>query len=209
MSAPLVPKPPAELETLRDKKASGRLEPSLFDALLADPALPVDKAALEIAVRDMRRWTRRYIKPLARVVSLVSVFFIVALKRLLPFQFRWHAAIDVLCLWFMRRFVSKQAAYSLIRHFVVETQLINFVILNSGDADLPLCQLEPSQLADMGERTVIRHDENIYHLVLALGRSEKADVLRARPHDELDFSGLEVPEIDVEEGRRRWLSLDI
>lgn len=197
-------KPPAPAAPPRD-----RGNPSVYEALLADPLCPVDKEALAVATRDLQRWTRRYLKPLARGLSLASVVVITALKRLVPIPFRWHGAIDVLCLWFTRRFVSNEAISSLIRHFIVETQLINFVLRNAGDPDLPLSDLEPARLAEMGDRTVIRHDLNIYNFVIDLGRSEKADVLRARPHGELDFEGLEVPDIDTEPQRRRWLSLDI
>jgi hypothetical protein len=186
-----------------------RANPDPFEAMLKDPGLGLDKDALAYAVRDMRRWTRRYVKPLVRVLSLTTVFFIVVLKRLLPFQFRAHGLIDVLCIWFMRRFVSTDAAYSLIRHFIIETNLINFVARNCGADDVLDTDLKPDALAKMGDRTVMRHDINIYNLVLDLGESESADVLSRRPLEALDFSMLDVPDIDVEAQRRRWLELDI
>lgn len=189
--------------------ARDRGNPDPFETMLKDPGLGLDKEALAVAVRDMRRWTRRYVKPVARWLSLVSVFLIVALKRVLPFQFRAHGLIDTLCIWFMRRFVSAEAAYSLIRHFVIETNLINFVAKNCGADDVLTTDLKPDALAKMGDRTVIRHDINIYNLVLDLGESKSADVLSRRPLEALDFSMLTVPDIDVEAGRRRWLELDI
>lgn len=189
--------------------ARDRSNPDLFEAMLKDPGLGLDKEALAVAVRDMRRWTRRYIKPVARWLSLVSVWLIVALKRVLPFQFRAHGLIDTLCIWFMRRFVSAEAAYSLIRHFVIETNLINFVAKNCGADDVQTTDLKPDALRKMGDHTVIQHDLNIYNLVLDLGESKTADVLSRRPLEELDFSMLTVPEIDVERERKRWLELDI
>ncbi len=186
-----------------------RSNPDPFEAMLKDPGLGLDKEALTVAVRDMRRWTRRYVKPVLRRLSLVSVFFIVVLKRVLPFQFRAHGLIDSLCIWFMRRFVSNEAATSLIRHFIIETNLINFVARNCGADDVQETDLKPDALCKMGERTVMLHDINIYNLVIDLGDSESADVKRARPLDELDFSMLTVPDIDTEPERRRWLELDI
>lgn len=186
-----------------------REDPSVFEAMLADPANGIERRALEAAVRDLQRWTRRYLKPAARALSLTLVPVITAVKRLTPVPLRWHGAIDVLCLWFVRRFVSNEAAYSLIRHFLIETKLMNFVLQNAQDPALPRIGLEPVRLADMGDRTVIHHDLNIYNFVIDLGRSERACVLRARPHRELDFSGLDVPDIDTEPGRRRYLELDI
>jgi hypothetical protein len=186
-----------------------RGDPDPWDTMLADPTLEVDKAALELAVKDMRRWTRKYLKPTVRLVSLFCVWAIVTLKRLLPFQFRAHGLIDVLCLWFSRRFVSVEAMTQLIRHFVVETKLINFVIDNSGASDIERCDLVPVTMPAMAERTVIRHDLNIYNFILDLGNSVDADVLSARPLEELDFQAVGVPHIDVEPERRRWINLDI
>lgn len=174
-----------------------------------DPAGGIESVALDMAVRDMDRWSRRYLKPIARLLCALWVPWITICKRLIPLPLRWHRAIDVLCLWFMRRFVSPEAAYSLIRHFVVETQLMNFVLRNAGDTRLPLVDLEPTRLCDMADKTVIRHDLNMYNFVIDLGESEAADVLSRIPADQLDFSGLQVPPIDVEKDRRRWLNLDI
>lgn len=213
MSAPLrersEPAPAPRLSLQNPAGVRDRSNPDVFEAMLHDPGLGLDKEALAVAVRDMRRWTRRYVKPVARALSLVSVALIVALKRLLPFQLRAHGLIDVLCIWFTRRFVSPEAASSLIRHFVIETNLINFVAHNCGADDVERVDLSPGALREMGDRTVIKHDINIYNLVLDLGHSATADVLRRRPLEELDLSMLHVPEIDVERGRRRWLELDI
>lgn len=192
-----------------DSPARDRSNPDPFEAMLKDPGNGLDKEALVVAVRDMRRWTRRYLKPVLRRLSLVTVFFIVVTKRVLPFQFRSHDLIDTLCIWFMRRFVSNEAASSLIRHFVIESNLINFVARNCGADDVLETDLKPDALHKMGDRTVILHDITIYNLLLDLGESETADVLHSRPLEELDFSMLTVPDIDTEPERKRWLELDI
>jgi hypothetical protein len=199
--------PPARRR--RPARVSSREDPDRFETLLVDPALHVAPEAIEIGVRDMKRWTRRYLKPPLRVFSNVAVWCIVAFKRVLPFQFRAHGLIDSLCVWFMRRFVSADAARSLIRHFIVETNLVSFVVNNCGADDVPDCDLRPANLEQMGERTVIRHDLNIYNLVLDLGTSKTADVDSRRPLDALDLSMFDVPEIDAEDDRFRWLELDI
>jgi hypothetical protein len=57
-------------------------------------------------------------------------------KRVFPIRFAAHASMDRMCLWFLRRFVSPDAVSLLIRHFIVETNLLNFCVRNSGMAGL-------------------------------------------------------------------------
>jgi hypothetical protein len=187
--------------------ARDRGNPLVFESLLHDPTLPIPKDARAVLVRDLQRPSRRRLKPLLRVLSLVSVFSIMVLKRVAPFQFRWHKAIDVLCVWFMRRFVSVDAAELLMRHFIIETNLIAFVAKNCGDTSIPVPTLRPVKLEDLGDSAVIRHDLAIYNLVIDVGTSSTADVHTRKAN--LDFSMLQVPPIDADAGRKRLLNLDI
>lgn len=182
--------------------------PTIYDAILWDPMVPVDDEARAIAVRDLKRPSRRRLLGIARVVSLVAVFGIRVLKRVLPFQFSWHRAIDVLCVWFIRRFVSPEAGWLLLRHFVVETNLLRFLAKACGDASVRSPTLRPTTLAQLGDGAVIVHDVNAYAFVVDLGKAKGRD-LSARDPRTLDASDLVVPPLDCEPERRRWLNLDI
>ena len=134
------------------------------------------------------------------MVALIRLF-----KRVLPFEFRWHRGIDVLCVWFIRHFVSADAAELLARHFIVETNLLDFIAGNCGK-DVRGPTLRPSTIGALGNHAVIDHDIAVYGLVSDVARTG-ADVVT--PRDELDFSALEVPVIDAELSRDRWLELDV
>ena len=176
-------------------------EPSLWQVMAADPAIPIDAATLELVIRDQRRPTRALVYPWLRVVSRVTVTVIVAAKRLCPVRFSAHATMDRLCLWFLRHFVSPDAVTLLIRHFIVETNLLAFCVRNAGLTGEPV--LRPVTLAGLGDRAVIEHDLNVYRVLLALGRSGLA---RA---PDLDFGMLDIPPIDPEPHARRLVNLDI
>src|SRR5512134_3079655 len=118
--------------------------PLHFRALRADPATPLSERAAELLQADLQRWTRRYVRPGARLISAWAVWAIVALKRLLPFQFSSHDALDRLSVWFLRRCVSREGGELLLRHFIVETQLIRFVARNSGLPDVAEPDLLPT-----------------------------------------------------------------
>jgi|GEM_PF-696839 len=184
-------------------------DPEMFDVYRADPTIAADKHGLEWLIADQQRWTRRYLLPLVRVFSIVVVALIVGTKRICPIQWRWHGAIDWLCVWFIRRYCSPQVAYLLQRHFVVETNLMEFARINAGADDVEPTTLRPVTIPELGERTVLRHDFNMYNFIIGMGQSDQADVFDAVDLDKLDFSMLEIPAFDVEPKRFRWINIDI
>jgi hypothetical protein len=177
----------------------------MSDVLLYDSTRPVSADVRALTTSDLGRWSHRILLPFARVFSLATVALIRLFKRVLPFQFRWHRGIDVLCVWFIRHFVSADAAELLARHFIVETNLLAFIAANCGK-DIPGPTLRPSTIAALGNHAVIDHDVGVYTLVDDVARAG-ADVVA--PRDELDFGALEVPVIDAERNRSRWLELDV
>ena len=176
--------------------------PSLWETMAADPTVAMDRATLRLVIADQRRPSRALLYPWLRIASRVAVTVIVAAKRACPVRFAAHAVMDRLCLWFLRRFVSPAAVSLLIRHFVVETSLLNFCLRNSGRPDGAEVSLRPVTLSGLGDRAVIEHDLNVYRVLPALGQA-------GPPGGALDFTMLDVPPVDPEPGTRRLLNLDI
>ncbi len=171
---------------------------TIWAQILTDPTVPLDPNTLRHIVSDQRRWTRRWLYPSARILSRVSVALIRVLKAVVPF--RAHRTMDRLCVWFLSRFVSPTAGALLVRHFLIETNLLNFLIRNTG---VPLAEvtLRPTSLRHLGDRAVLQHDLNVYDVLTAIG---SAGVTRPSL---VDCSMLEVEPIDV--SGRRWFNLDI
>lgn len=183
-------------------------EPSLWDVMSVDPAIPIDLATLRQIVHDQRRPSRTFLYPWVRILSRAAVAVIVVGKRIGPVRFSAHATMDRLCLWFLRRFVAPDSVGLLIRHFIVETNLLNFCLRNAG---LPgEVELRPTTLAELGNRAVIEHDLNVYRALLALGRAgSPGRAAKLTQPARIDFGMLFVPEIDPEPRTRRLLRLDI
>ncbi|GAA3284378.1 hypothetical protein Dvina_22125 [Dactylosporangium vinaceum] len=178
-------------------------ETMVWDAVRADPTLPLDRATLDLIVADQRLWSRRWVYPWIRVMSRLLVGVIQVVKRLLPVPLSAHGLMDRLCLWFLRRFVDAGAVHLLIRHFVVETNLLNFVLRNTRPPGLQVVTLRPTTLAGLGDRAVIQHDVNVFEVLTALGGRPLTAVR------DLDFATLDIPPLDPEPARRRLLRLDI
>lgn len=177
--------------------------PGIWDALQGDPTFNFDRHALQLLEVDQNRWSYRFLRPPARILSRIVVSLIVLVKRLIPFEFSSHDLLDRLGIFFLSRFVSKEGGELLLRHFVLETNVLAFIARNSG-MDEPV--LRPARLDQLDENAVIVHDLNLYEVLAGLkGIPLPRPETRLTP---LDFSMLEVDTIVVSE-KRRWLHLDL
>ncbi|MET0784813.1 MAG: hypothetical protein ABWY53_10835 [Leifsonia flava] len=179
-----------------------RSDPSMWEAIYSDPSVPLDRALARQIIDDQRRLSRRWLHPVARVLSRVLVAIISVVKRILPFRWMPLHTMDVLCVWFLRRFVSPDAVELLIRHFVVETNLVNFIIRNTA-VEMEPVTLRPVSLSGLGDNAVVEHDVNVYDVLIALD-----GVPLTRP-GVIDFAQLDIPRLDAERHQRRLLRLDI
>ena len=72
---------------------SERVLPLHFQALRADAALPLAERTAELLHSDLQRWTRRYLRPLVRVVSS-SWCRDRGGEAPAAFQFSWQSGLD-------------------------------------------------------------------------------------------------------------------
>ena len=177
--------------------------PGIWEALAGDPTFHFDRHALELLRRDQSRWSHRWVRPPVRVLSRILVAVTVLVKRVLPFEFSSHRLLDRLGIWFMTRFVSEEGGELLLRHFVIETNVLAFIARNSG-LDEPT--LRPVHLDQLDDNAVIDHDLNLYQVLADLGgRPLPRPGMRTT---RLDYSMLEVGAIERSTARK-WLRLDL
>ncbi len=179
-----------------------RSDPSMWEAIYADPSIPLDKPLVRMIIDDQRRWTRRWLYPYARFLSRVLVAVLSLLKRVAPGRWMTLTTMDRLCVGFLRTFVAPDAVELLIRHFVVETNLVNFIIRNTETTMEPVT-LRPTALTGLGDNAVVEHDVNVYDVLISLEK------VRVDAPDQLDFSQLDVPPLDPERRHRRLMHMDI
>jgi hypothetical protein len=147
---------------------------AVWEAIRSAPGLPFDPETRRLVAQDQRQPSRRWIYPWLRPLARLAVTLIVVARRILPIRLTAHSTMDALCVWFLRRCVSPTAATLLIRHFVVETNLLAFVARNAGLAGVPEVTLRPVTLRHLGDRAVIKHDVNVYEVLVALGAAARS-----------------------------------
>lgn len=179
-----------------------RSDPSMWEAVYADPSVPLDRALSRQIINDQRRLSRRYLYPVIRIFSRVAVALVSIIKRVIPLRWMTLKTMDKLCVGFLRRFVAPDAVELLIRHFVVETNLVNFIIRNTA-VDMEPVTLRPVRLSELSDNAVIEHDVNVYDVLIAL------DEVPINAQEALDFSDISIPPLDAERRFPRLLRLDI
>ena len=100
----------------------------------------------------------------------------------------------------------------LVRHFHVESNLINFVARNAGGTGIEEANNNkpngPQDLGDVdGVNATILHDANMFNFIVDIGHAEGANLTEQIPLEKIDFSALEFPEPEVET-HGRFLNLD-
>lgn len=187
------------MSELRASRLMDGTGPGIFEALHGDPTFHFDRRALRLLEKDQERLSYRYLRPLARIGSRMAVGVITVVKRLLPFQFANHDLLDRLGIWFLSRCVSEEGGELLLRHFVIETNVLAFIARNTGVEEPTL---RPDTLHHLDDNAVIVHDLNLYRVLAELGG-------RPLPRPERpDYSMLEVEPIDTG-GTRRLMRLDL
>ena len=182
-----------------------RPSPAIWDALGADPTLALPSHVRALLATDQQRASRRWLFPLVRALSVWVVAMITAAKRIGPVQFSWHRAIDSLSIRLLCRFVSPEGVELLLRHFVIETNVLAYIAANAGLPASAQPTLRPTAAAQLSDSAVIEHDINVFSLLTALGQGATSAPVRAP--NRLDTSMLSIPTLHT--AGRRWLALDI
>lgn len=181
---------------------SERAPATLFEAMVVDDTLPIDPQAKEYWLRDLHNPLRLAILPLLRLLCTATLHITYFLKRSIPIQFRAHRFLQWLICFFMKHFVRSEANILIIRHFGVESNLLNFMIRNSSNKDVPLVELYPSMIRDLMEQTFVDHDQAVFMTFRDLGscRREPWPI----PAEQLDWSGWRDFTVRYDTFHRKW-----
>lgn len=179
-----------------------RADPSLFDVLAIDDSLPMDKEAARCWLANLNhplRLTVMHVCRLGATITLCTAYF---LKRLFPWQFSAHRALQATICWFMKWVVTPEANYIILRHFWTESNIINFVIANSANSKVPPAELYPREIDDFMKQTFIDHDIVLFNALHDLGSVAHEDW--PVPLEKLDFSLMRDIDFEFETHKRKF-----
>jgi len=174
---------------------------TLYEVLACDDSLPIDGEALRCWLADLSNPLRWAVLPLLRVCCSVNLHLTYFLKRLIPIQFRAHRFLQWMICFFMKYFVTPEANVLIIRHFGVESNLLNFITANS-QGEVEAVDLYPKMIRDLMEHSFVAHDQALFRTWLALG-SMKGENWPIE-ESQLDFSTWKPLGIEYDTNHKKW-----
>lgn len=138
-------------------------------AIAVDDTLPLDPETMKLWMNDLQTPLRWMLLPALRFWFSLALFLTYFLKRAVPLQFRAHRLLQWLICWFMKYFVRPEANILILRHYTTESNILNFLIDNSGKKNLKPVELYPSMLKDMMSATFVDHDQELFRSIRDLG----------------------------------------
>ena len=182
---------------------SERQAATLYEALLADDSHPIDPVAKTYWLQDLQNPLRLSLLPLMRIGCTLTLHTVYFLKRLIPIQFRAHRLLQWLICFFMKYFVRPEANILIIRHFGVESNILNLLIRNSkAGENVPLVDLYPSMIRDLMDCTFVDHDQGVLMTFRDLGSCREEDWPMAE--EALDWSGWQQFEVRYDTIHKKW-----
>ena len=184
------------------EKNHGRMPASLSDALGGDESLPLDSVAKEYWLKDLQNPLRIIVLPTLKILLSITLHITYYLKRLSPIQWRAHRFLQWQICFFMKYFVRPEANILILRHFQAESNLLNFVIDNSGKDGVAPVEIYPKEIQDLMVQTFVHHDHGILMTMRDLGQMDTSNW----PIKEKDLSwqNWEPVRIDYGSKKKKW-----
>ena len=172
-----------------------------LQAVAVDNTLPIDPDAADLWVRDLDNPLRWTVMPLLRLVFGVVLHLTWALKRMSPIQFSAHGPLQATICWFCKHFVSPVGTRLILRHFATESNVLNFLVDNTGEGVAPV-NLYPKMPMEMLTNTFVDHDQELFRAIRDLGNWD--DTGWPKPHDQLKWDHWKPIDVTYDTNHKKW-----
>jgi len=111
--------------------------------------------------------------------------------------------------WGLKRFVSPEANWLILRHFHLGSQILAFIGRNSP-APVATNPLEPADIDALKDEMFLKHDLNLFNFVIRLNTALRDKGLALCKAEKVDFSMIKEPGLrleDMPQGRLNFLDL--
>jgi len=180
----------------------GRMPASLSDALVGDDSLPLDAATKEYWVKDLQNPLRIIVLPTLRILLTITLHLTYYLKRLLPIQWKAHGFLQWQICFFMKYFVRPEANILILRHFQAESNLLNFVIDNSGKEGVEPVLIYPKMIRDLMVQTFVHHDQGVLMTMRDLEVPDRSNWPIKK--GDLEWTNWNPVRVDYSVDRKKW-----
>lgn len=184
-------------------------DPNPWLALYLDRSTPLPDEVKKAWLADSSSGSRQYLLPFLRPIARLCIVLIQVVKTFLPRRWSHSRFLHRILAWGLKRFVSPQANWLILRHFHLGAQILSFI---GGNSPVPVSTtpLTPRAIDDLKDDLFVKHDLNLFNFVIRLNQAlrDAGQEMHAPPR--LDFSMIEDPGLrleDMPQGRLNFLDL--
>lgn len=179
-------------------------DPNPWLALYLDASLPLHDESKRALLRGHNSRSRRMFLPLVRPFAKLMIVGVKLLRFFIPEWLSSSKLLHQLIYWGLKFFVTSDSNYLILRHFIIGTEILNFIADNAG-VDITSTQpLRPTCLEDLKNDTFLIHDLNIYNFIIELNQILQTEHRTIQAPDRLNFDAITDGEFELNTGRQGW-----
>ncbi len=142
-------------------------------------------------LEDTSSPSRQYLFPVIKPFCRLSIIFVQILKIITPKKWRAVVPLHKMIAFGMKRFVSPQANWLIMRHFHLGSEIQQFILKNLPGISIPeLHFMKFKTIDDLSKDAFLKHDLNLYNFVIWLNQALREQGRGIEPPDSCDFSML-------------------
>jgi hypothetical protein len=145
-------------------------DPSPWLALYLDQSSPLSDAIKQAWLTDSASRSRQFLMPIVRPLARACIVVFQLIKALLPKRWQAPMVLHWLLAEGLKRWVSPQANWMILRHFHLGSDILAFIGGNAG-VTIPSRPLRPMVLDDLKDNLFVQHDLNLFNFVIYLNKA--------------------------------------
>ncbi|GBF75792.1 hypothetical protein PA598K_04224 [Paenibacillus sp. 598K] len=179
-------------------------DPNPFLAVFLDRSIAFNEEAKAAFLKDSSRKSRQFLLPLLRPFARLSIIGIKLFRTILPNSFTSSKVLHRILHWGLKTFVTPEANMMILRHFILGSEVLQFIRDNVPGVDVKLNPLKPYQLEDVKDDLFLTHDLNIYNFIINLNKELKTKNLQITRQEQLNMDAISLDPYPFETLPRRW-----
>jgi hypothetical protein len=166
-------------------------DPSHWHALFLDKSIPFSPDAKAAFLYDSSRKTKQFLYPFVRVFARLGIMLLQVFKAILPNAINAPKMLHRSLYVGMKYFISPEANYLILRHFVLGSEVLRFIKDNVKNIEeIPMHPLKPMDLNAVKDNLFLQHDLNLYNFIINLNNAMASSGITIQKVEQPDFSAI-------------------
>ncbi len=184
-------------------------DPSPWLALYLDQSSPLSDEIKQAWLTDSASASRQFLMPIVRPLARTAIVLFQLIKAVLPKRAQAPKFLHVMLAEGLKRWVSPEANWLILRHFHLGSEILAFIAANAG-VQIPSRPLKPQVIDDLKDNLFVQHDLNLFNFVIYLNKAlqEQGRTLTvAKPLDLSMVHPCPVQLVDMPRARTNFIDL--